>query len=69
MVRVVGRPPVIMTAVRVRLVGGHDDEESLMTDNNDFPTETVLSDGSVYRVVPVEVGVRAIRAWLSIRGL
>ena len=28
-----------------------------------FPTETVLSDGSVYRVVPVEVGVRAIRAW------
>ena len=34
-----------------------------MTDNNDFPTETVLSDGSVYRVVPVETGVRAIRAW------
>ena len=34
-----------------------------MTDNNDFPTETVLSDGSVYRVVPVEAGVRAIRAW------
>ena len=34
-----------------------------MTDNNDFPTKTVLSDGSVYRVVPVEVGVRAIRAW------
>ena len=28
-----------------------------------FPTETVLSDGSVYRVVPVGVGVRAIRAW------
>ena len=28
-----------------------------------FPTETVLSDGSVYRVVPVEAGVRAIRAW------
>ena len=28
-----------------------------------FPTETVLSDGSVYRVVPVETGVRAIRAW------
>ena len=24
---------------------------------------TVLSDGSVYRVVPVEAGVRAIRAW------
>ena len=34
-----------------------------MTDNNDFPTETVLSDGSVYRVVPVGAGVRAIRAW------
>mgnify|MGYP000957428761 CR=1 FL=1 len=34
-----------------------------MTDNNDFPTKTVLSDGSVYRVVPVEAGVRAIRAW------
>ena len=28
-----------------------------------FPTETVLSDGSVYRVVPVETGMRAIRAW------
>ena len=28
-----------------------------------FPAETVLSDGSVYRVVPVEAGVRAIRAW------
>ena len=28
-----------------------------------FPAETVLSDGSVYRVVPVETGVRAIRAW------
>ena len=28
-----------------------------------FPTETVLSDGSVYRVVPVKTGVRAIRAW------
>jgi len=28
-----------------------------------FPTKTVLSDGSVYRVVPVEAGVRAIRAW------
>ena len=25
--------------------------------------ETVLSDGSVFRVVPVEAGVRAIRAW------
>ena len=34
-----------------------------MTDNNDFPTETVLSDGSVYRVVPVGTGVRAVRAW------
>ena len=30
-----------------------------------FPTETVLSDGSVYRVVPVETGVRAIRAWVE----
>ena len=30
-----------------------------------FPTETVLSDGSVYRVVPVEAGVRAIRAWVE----
>ena len=28
-----------------------------------FPTETVLSDGSVFRVVPVGAGVRAIRAW------
>ena len=28
-----------------------------------FPTETVLSDGSVFRVVPVESGVKAIRAW------
>ena len=28
-----------------------------------FPCRTVLSDGSVYRVVPVETGVRAIRAW------
>ena len=28
-----------------------------------FPAETVLSDGSVYRVVAVETGVRAIRAW------
>ena len=28
-----------------------------------FPTETVLSDGSVFRVVPVETGVRAIGAW------
>ena len=30
-----------------------------------FPTETVLSDGSVYRVVPVGTGVRAIRAWVE----
>ena len=28
-----------------------------------FPCRSVLSDGSVYRVVPVETGVRAIRAW------
>jgi len=28
-----------------------------------FQHRTVLSDGSVYRVVPVGVGVRAIRAW------
>ena len=28
-----------------------------------FPCRSVLSDGSVYRVVPVEAGVRAIRAW------
>ena len=28
-----------------------------------FPAETVLSDGSVFRVVPVEAGVRAIRVW------
>ena len=28
-----------------------------------FPAETVLSDGSVYRVVPVGTGVRAIRVW------
>ena len=30
-----------------------------------FPTETVLSDGSVFRVVPVGAGVRAIRAWVE----
>ena len=30
-----------------------------------FPTETVLSNGSVFRVVPVETGVRAIRAWVE----
>ena len=30
-----------------------------------FPAETVLSDGSVFRVVPVETGVRAIRAWVE----
>ena len=34
-----------------------------MTTGAVFPTETVLSDGSVYRVVPVETGVRAVRAW------
>ena len=28
-----------------------------------FPCRSVLSDGAVYRVVPVETGVRAIRAW------
>ena len=28
-----------------------------------FPCRTVLSDGSVYRVVPVGTGVRAVRAW------
>ena len=30
-----------------------------------FPAETVLSYGSVFRVVPVETGVRAIRAWVE----
>ena len=34
-----------------------------MTTGAVFPTETVLSDGSVYRVVPVGAGVRAVRAW------
>ena len=35
-----------------------------MTDNNDaFPVETVLSGGSVFRVVPVDTGLRTIRAW------
>ena len=34
-----------------------------MTAGSVFPAETVLSDGSVFRVVPVGVGVRAIRAW------
>ena len=33
-----------------------------MTTGAVFPAETVLSDGSVYRVVPVGAGVRAIRA-------
>ena len=33
------------------------------TDGAVFPCRTVLSDGSVYRVVPVETGVRAVRAW------
>ena len=28
-----------------------------------FPCRTVLSDGSVFRVVPVEASVRAVRAW------
>ena len=28
-----------------------------------FPCRSVLSDGSVFRAVPVETGVRAIRAW------
>ena len=36
-----------------------------MTTGAVFPAETVLSDGSVYRVVPVEAGVRAIRAWVE----
>ena len=36
-----------------------------MTAGSVFPAETVLSDGSVYRVVPVETGVRAIRAWVE----
>jgi len=30
-----------------------------------FQHRTVLSDGSVYRVVPVGTGVRAIRAWVE----
>ena len=30
-----------------------------------FPCRTVLSDGSVFRVVPVGTGVRAIRAWVE----
>ena len=30
-----------------------------------FPCRTVLSDGSVFRVVPVGAGVRAIRAWVE----
>ena len=36
-----------------------------MTDDtaDAFQHRTVLSDGSVYRVVPVGAGVRAIRAW------
>ena len=36
-----------------------------MTTGAVFPTETVLSDGSVYRVVPVGTGMRAIRAWVE----
>ena len=34
-----------------------------MTTGAVFPCRTVLSDGSVFRVVPVGTGVRAIRAW------
>ena len=30
-----------------------------------FPCRSVLSDGSVYRVVPVGAGVRAVRAWVE----
>ena len=33
------------------------------TDGAVFPCRTVLSDGSVFRVVPVGTGVRAVRAW------
>ena len=36
-----------------------------MTTGAVFPCRTVLSDGSVYRVVPVKTGVRAIRAWVE----
>ena len=36
-----------------------------MTTGAVFPAETVLSDGSVFRVVPVGTGVRAIRAWVE----
>ena len=38
-----------------------------MTDDaaDAFQHRTVLSDGSVYRVVPVGAGVRAIRAWVE----
>ena len=36
-----------------------------MTTGAVFPAETVLSDGSVFRVVPVGAGVRAIRAWVE----
>ena len=35
------------------------------TDGTVFPCRTVLSDGSVYRVVPVGTGVRAVRAWVE----
>ena len=34
-----------------------------MTTGAVFPCRTVLSDGSVYRVVPVGAGVRVIRVW------
>ena len=36
-----------------------------MTTGAVFPCRTVLSDGSVFRVVPVGAGVRAIRAWVE----
>ena len=36
-----------------------------MTTGAVFPRRSVLSDGSVYRVVPVGTGVRAIRAWVE----
>ena len=38
-----------------------------MTDDaaDAFQHRTVLSDGSVFRVVPVEAGVRAVRAWVE----
>ena len=35
------------------------------TDGAVFPCRTVLSAGSEFRVVPVEAGVRAVRAWVE----